>query len=443
MSLLEQLEVVRRLLSAMGEGEELQHAGEKQSIALCVAFQRVKTLNTDEKLDLIVAIEGLRMGSTAKDRLLAQVRGKCEATSRKRPLQDYVSWPNFCTPLVWRGIRDNPELATEILCQHLNSLGLILPSKDTEKSIAAHAIAGEYGKLAASVSEEDATRVFNGVGRRIKQLYKIEPSEFIAKLPPSPAAFLKLHPKLAKAVFSRENLPCACPLDRLIVSHAESKIRCRGGDLSASSPPEFNQGFMRQMVCMMGNLHRMVQTPRQTGELALLPPGSLFQQASPGATRFQLLEEAVVPTTPEKKASEFPALSPPACLALLDVANSPKVIASASAEGDLMRASILKGRRELATDRAAATADAKAAAAGATALAKAVAKPLKSKTPAKPLKSKTTPMKRPASCMKRPASCMTKPPSWIEASPFGCSKCRNMPGCTRSCYIHRGVKVPE
>ena len=235
MSLLEQLEVVRRLLSAMGEGEELQHAGEKQSIALCVAFQRVKTLNTDEKLDLIVAIEGLRMGSTAKDRLLAQVRGKCEATSRKRPLQDYVSWPNFCTPLVWRDIRDNPELATEILCQHLNSLGLILPSKDTEKSIAAHAIAGEYGQFAASVSEEDAKRVFKGVGKRVRQLYKAEPSEFIAKLPPSPAAFLKLHPTLAKAVFSRENLPCACPLDRLMVSHAESKITCRGGDLSASS----------------------------------------------------------------------------------------------------------------------------------------------------------------------------------------------------------------
>jgi hypothetical protein len=45
--------------------------------------------------------------------------------------------------------------------------------------------------------------------------------------------------------------------------------------------------------------------------------------------------------------------------------------------------------------------------------------------------------------MKRPASCMNKPPSWIKACPFGCSKCRNIPGCTRSCYIARGVKVPK
>ncbi len=165
MSLLEQLEVVRRVLSAMGEGEELQRAGEAQSISLCIAFQRVKTLKTDEKLDLIVAIEGLRMSSTAKGRLLAQVRGKCEATSRKRPLQDYVSWPNFCTAVVWRDITDNPQLASEILCQHLNSLGLILPSKDTEKSIAAHAIAGEYGQHAASVSEEDVKRVLKRRGQ--------------------------------------------------------------------------------------------------------------------------------------------------------------------------------------------------------------------------------------------------------------------------------------
>ncbi len=154
-----------------------------------------------------------------------------------------MSWPSFCTAVVWRDITDNPQLATEILCQHLSSLGLVLPSKDTEKSIAAHAIAGEHRQFAASVSEEDAKRVFRGEGKRVRQLYKAEPSEFIAKLPPSPAAFLKLHPTLAKTVFSRENLPCACPLDRLIASHADSKIRRRGGDLSVSSPQYVNQGF--------------------------------------------------------------------------------------------------------------------------------------------------------------------------------------------------------
>ncbi len=60
---------------------------------------------------------------------------------------------------------------------------------------------------------------------------------------------------------------------------------------------------------MMGSLHRMVQTPRQTQELTLLSPGSLFLEAPPGATRLQLLEDAVVPKTPEI-ASELPALSP-------------------------------------------------------------------------------------------------------------------------------------
>ncbi len=88
----------------------------------------------------------------------------------------------------------------------------------------------------------------------------------------------------------------------------------------------------------------------------------------------QLLEDTVVPKTPER-ASESPALSHTPCVVLLDAATSPT--ASASAEGDFMRSSILGGMCELAADRAAATAAAKAAAAGETAWAKA---PVKSKT---------------------------------------------------------------
>jgi hypothetical protein len=430
-SLLEQLEVVKRLLSAMGEGQELEHAGEKHSIALCVAFHRIKTIKTDEKLELIVAIEGLRMNSTAKGRLLAQVQGKCESASRKRPLQDYVSWPNFCTPRVWRDITDTPPLATEILCQHLNSLGLILPSKDTEKSIAAHAIVGEYGQFAASVSDADAKRVFKGVSKRIKQLYKAEPMEFIAKLPPSPAAFLKSHPAAAKAVFSRENLPCACPLDRMLVSHAETKIRCR--ETESSSSQDVNHDFMRQMMCMMGSMHRIVQSPRQP-EINLLQPLRL-QEPSAGACRFQQLEDevkqpeqrkmedAVVPKQPEDAVVpklEDAVVLPP-CLQLLDGASKVETA------GDVMRQTIIKARSDQLADRS----DAKKATTAA--MKRPASTPLKIASMKRPATIKIATMKRPAS---------TKPPSWIKAAPFGCPKCRHSVGCTRSCYISRGAKVP-
>ena len=36
-----------------------------------------------------------------------------------------------------------------------------------------------------------------------------------------------------------------------------------------------------------------------------------------------------------------------------------------------------------------------------------------------------------------------KPASWLKARPHGCGKCRYIPGCTRSCYLIRGEKVPK
>ena len=96
----------------------------------------------------------------------------------------------------------------------MSSLGLINASKDTQKSIAAHAVTAEFAKSPFAVSEKDANRVFKAVGKRLKQLCKAEPMEYIVKLPSTPAEFLRLHPLLAKAVFSREKsavrLPAKC-----------------------------------------------------------------------------------------------------------------------------------------------------------------------------------------------------------------------------------------
>ena len=33
--------------------------------------------------------------------------------------------------------------------------------------------------------------------------------------------------------------------------------------------------------------------------------------------------------------------------------------------------------------------------------------------------------------------------SWLKARPNGCAKCRYAPGCTKSCYLVRGEKVPK
>ena len=59
--------------------------------------------------------------------------------------------------------------------------------------------------------------------------------------------------------------------------------------------------------------------------------------------------------------------------------------------------------------------------------------------------SKTKPKTKPAAAKGQTSSKgkpNTKPASWIKLRPNGCAKCRNVPGCTRSCWAKRG-DVPK
>ena len=67
----------------------------------------------------------------------------------------------------------------------------------------------------------------------------------------------------------------------------------------------------------------------------------------------------------------------------------------------------------------------------------------KAKAKAKGAMKKPATHKRPAAAiLKRPASKLTPVPGWstarrMKAYPEGCSKCRDKPGCTRSCFASR------
>ena len=123
-ALLAHVEVVGRLLAAL-EGAELARVGLEQSRALSANLERIRVLSLAEKSALVAGIEGLRLDQAAKARLLTLVHGKSSGESRKRPLQDYVSWPSFCTPRIWQNIAESPSLAVEIFWRQVNSLGLI------------------------------------------------------------------------------------------------------------------------------------------------------------------------------------------------------------------------------------------------------------------------------------------------------------------------------
>lgn len=446
-ALLAHVEVVGRLLVAV-EGAELARVKLEQLPVVSANLERIKVMSLAEKSALVDGFEALRLDRTEKARLLLLVHGKSNGESRKRPSQDYVSWPSFCTRRIWQSIAQSPSLAVEILCQHVNSLGLINASKDTQKSLAAHAAVAEFPQNPFPVSEAVAKRVFTAVGKRLKQLYKAEPLEYIVKLPPTPAEFLRLHPLTAKAAFSRDNLPCVCPLHSTKVSDAEHKIQCRGGndkeDNSSSSgqPADMQQmmNFMMQIVSrVMSNSQHSL--PPGDGEVKLLPPGSFLRQTSPAAQKFQQLTDAAVAPQRADVGSSMVAkptvssdVSPPTLqiLEIKDAECDEHVPPATPSKAVAMRAAIMSARVGLADDRAAAALAAKAS------KKKDVTKiTKKTGTPKKAAKKVDKPTPKKAVMRKK------KPKSWLKARPNGCAKCRYIPGCTKSCYFYRGENAPK
>ena len=251
------------------------------------------------------AIRGARFSDAAKEGLLGLVASK--PSTRQRPRQDFSSWPSFGTPRLWEEIARCPANALELIALHVNSMGLINPDKNTQKSLAAHICVAEMGDCPFPIGAEDANNRFKAVGKRLKQLYKAEPSEYLVRLPASPALLLKEHPVLAKSLYSRDKLPCACPLSAWKVAQAEANILCRvdkplDGALvpkrkqAAAVPEQPQQLGMQQMqsmfMLMIQQFGRQMQqaaagSQEQRAGVTFLPPGTL--DASP-VSKLQKLE---------------------------------------------------------------------------------------------------------------------------------------------------------
>ena len=490
MTAIEHIQVVASVLSAMdAEGPDFARCCDQQSTALCKMLGKYKKITVQEKLSLIAAVRGLRMTGVAKNRLLERVNGiyaiGAAAASRKRPLQDYHSWPNFGTRTVWADVLDNPPVASEYILQHLNSLGLICPSETTSVSITAHILVAEMGMMAATISGDTAQDKFNVVKKRLKGLYTSEPGEYIVKLPASPALLLSQYPISAR-VFSRENLPVSCPLNPVWVQSVVAKLNCR--DRQCASDPSANAG-MQVMMHMMNQFQRFMSVPPgQDAHLNRRPRNMLTDGQEPSAgplaltnLKINISKKISVPcpksealaiadigrgetTQPNEPSEASPTKAPepptpsttspaeapksPLASSLLD--QSPQRHANAG-----MRSSVLDAQSKLLDDRKAIADANKKTKAAAKAAVKAAAKaastePSKQKGAAKPPMKKTKPSKqkgaaKPPMKKTKPSRKINKgkPKSWIKVRPTGCSRCRHRPGCTPSCYTYRGERMPR
>ena len=342
---------------------------------------------------------------------------------------------------------DNPELAVELICQHVYKLGLINPTKETQRSLAAYATAASTGDgpFTLLTPQDQPQHVFKVIGQRLKQLYRQEPLHYITKLPASPADFYRRYPVMAKLVYTIDNLPCACPLDPAKVGKAESMIVCRG-KRSKKEPvgeeqPEQLQKMMSFVLQSLQSMQRFQQQgSRQQLEqgLTLLPPGTLagHQCRSPAPKRLALTDGAGTPGSTTSAGSPPPrdGDAAPSCHGVLG--GGPAKPSEAD-DAKALRESIVEARKKLLADRAAAAKKIENARKG---KAKAKAAP-KGKAKAKGKKKGKRAPREGAVPMHRNGK--VKPASWLKARPTGCATCRYCPGCTRSCYIKRGDKVPS
>jgi hypothetical protein len=389
--LLQHLECVGRLLERL-EGPEREQTASVQATAFAAMLAKLQTMPPSGTAVVKAAIGESGFTDEAKRSFMEVLDSKTKP--RKRPMQDYGAWPSFGTQALWQQIAASPELSLELITQHLHALGLINPDKGTQKSIAAHVACAETAALRGGflVSPVEANDRFKSVGKRLKQLYsRREPVEYIKQLPATPALLVRMHPSTARAVYSRENLPCACPLEPFRVAAVESMICCRRDDKSsASSAAEVSmQQMMSAMLGQFTTLMKMA-APQQAAkpELELFPPGTLGAAKQLGAwqnshPKLAALADAsrgpATPVTPPPRPNAYSPVADvggggckaavgegakPRCLAILDTdkekddkeEDEPPARTAAA-----MRKAIVMKRAALIADRAKKAADAKAA----------------------------------------------------------------------------------
>lgn len=82
----------------------------------------------------------------------------------RRPMQDWLSWKSYGTARVWSEVGATPSLASEVLCQHIASLGGINLSEQTRASIAAAVLVGMYGSNGcACLQDADLDSMYQSV----------------------------------------------------------------------------------------------------------------------------------------------------------------------------------------------------------------------------------------------------------------------------------------
>ena len=244
-------------------------------------------------------------------------------SSTRRPTQDWNAFPNYLTAEVWTNMQACPFLALDMLCIHLNALGLINPTEPTSALIAAAACS-----LSPHLQQPAIQAMFHLAKKRIKNLYRTEPVDYIWLLPANPVDMLHQWPTTCLRVFSESKPPIANPFNMGLVNINFDKIEQRGGRKKPCSTSEFfdlfQAGFSQVQASSLPQQPHVQQQPRvqqQDGMAMLLrmtsTPNKAAQppQQSPAST----VKTSAIVKEPDEAAAIVEGPEKPKALSYVDL----------------------------------------------------------------------------------------------------------------------------
>ena len=186
----------------------------------------------------------------------------------RRPYQDYITWRSMGNRTFWGKVMKHPALAQEFVIERLVSLKCVNPKETTSADALAVAMVVSLGSMSeaiANVSESEVCSKYNAfkasscvhfcglwdcgdyrnpvanVGAfvcmsaclqaRFKQAAgRNTDGTYITLLPRTPADLFRQYPEIARANFGvgPEELPCACPVDEMLIRIVLGKLSMRG-----------------------------------------------------------------------------------------------------------------------------------------------------------------------------------------------------------------------
>ena len=394
----ERAEAVKKLLARL-DGSDRENQARVQASTLKKIVAEIKGLSLETAADMETKLNEIGFSKDITDSLLAAINAKIvlgKGSAVRRPSQSMLEMSNYLTePLVG-------DLTESNLAYHLNALGLVNPCEHTMGKAAALLAVHKWGDQALALPQYVLQDLYSRMKKKIKELFKSEPLEYVAIYPPTPLEFLDTNPILCQSVFNMQKLPIECPYSEALLNAVFGRIKLRGWVLSAG------EAEMQRWCALTSPSPSLSPSP---------PPARKPPAQSESATSFQaqLELQSFPPLALEQGSQATPSEKPPNSekFSKNDLPLKPDdpptkaVAATLDVIARKSKAERTKGKKNTKE---------KGKGKG------------KGKGKAKRLAMKKKKTKKVMKAVKK------KPAKYLKLFPHGCCKCRNVKGCTPSCW---------